>query len=357
MSFGPLTGVRVLEFAGLGPGPLCGMLLSDLGADVVRIERYGAPQAPPSHIYNRGRRTVSLNLKSEEGLQACLALCDRTDIIFEGFRPGVMERLGLGPDALLVRNPKLVYGRMTGWGQSGPLAARAGHDINYISVTGALHSIGTAEKPVAPLSLVGDFGGGAMFLVLGLISALLHARQHGKGQVVDAAMCDGATYLMGMTQSLHAAGEWIDSRASNIVDGGAPFFDTYKCADGKWLALGAIEPEFFEVLISGLGIDPAEYGDQYDRAQWLRQKTMIAASIGQRPRDEWVFQFDGLDACVTPVLSLAEVPSHPHNVHRKSHRWIDGQLHPAPAPRFSLTPSKVQPTTDVACQAVLESWT
>lgn len=353
---GPLKGVRVIEFAGLGPGPLCGMLLSDLGAEVVRIERFGVPPAPASHVYNRGRKTVSLNLKDPAGLAACLELCDRADILFEGYRPGVMERLGLGPDTLLARNPRLVYGRMTGWGQSGPLADRAGHDINYIALTGALHAVGTAEKPVPPLSLVGDFGGGAMFLVLGLVSALLHAREHGSGQVIDAAMSDGANYLMGMTLALHAAGEWVDRRASNIVDGGAPFFDTYECADGKWLAVGAIEPEFCAELISGLEISEQEFGQQYEQSRWPSQKKLIAERIRSKGRDEWLAHFGERDACIAPVLSLSEVPGHPHNLHRQSHRRIDGQLHPAPAPRFSHTPTEIQAGKRLSVEDVLRGW-
>lgn len=342
MATGPLSGVKVLEFGGIGPGPLCGMLLSDLGADVVRIDRKGVPPAPPSHVYNRGRRSIELDLKSEADVEICLGLCEGADIMFEGFRPGVMERLGLGPETVLQRNPKLVYGRMTGWGQEGPLAPRAGHDINYISITGALHAIGTAEKPVPPLSMIGDFGGGAMFLVLGLVSALLHARQSGEGQVVDAAMCDGANYLMGMTHALHAAGQWHDRRAANIVDGGAPFFDTYRCADGKWAAVGAIEPQFYEVLISELGLSGKMAGDQNDQSLWPENKRIIADTISGKSRDEWVAQFDGKEACFTPVLSLAEVSSHPHNVARGAYSTIDGQLHPAPAPRFGLTPGGIQ---------------
>lgn len=342
MAAGPLDGVKVLEFAGIGPGPLCGMLFSDMGADVVRIDRKGAVGAPDYHVYNRGRRSVALDLKNPAATEACLRLCEKADLLFEGYRPGVMERLGIGPDVVLARNPKLVYGRMTGWGQNGPLAERAGHDINYIAITGALHAIGTAEKPVAPLSLVGDFGGGAMFLAFGMVAALLHARQTGKGQVVDAAMSDGANYLMGMTHALRSVGDWTDQRVSNIVDGGAPFYDTYCCKDGKWVAIGAIEPQFYALLLDRLGLGDEPPHDQLDRAAWPARKAQFAAIFASRTQQQWCEIFDGLDVCFAPVLNLAEAVTHPHNVAREAFVEIDGVVQPTPAPRFSETPGAIQ---------------
>lgn len=339
---GPLKGVRVVEFAGLGPGPFCGMLLSDLGADVIRIDRQDAKAAKPHQVTHRGRKSVALNLKDPRAISLCLELMSRAEIVFEGFRPGVMERLGLGPDVALKRNPKLVYGRMTGWGQDGPLAAAAGHDINYIALTGALHAIGTKERPVPPLNLVGDFGGGSLYLALGLLSALLHARSTGQGQVVDAAMVDGAASLMSYFYGFRAEGVHTAERGANRLDGGAHFYDTYKCADGKWIALGSIEPQFYALLREKAGLVDSAFDAQLDRARWPELKVKLADVIAGKTRDEWCALMEGSDVCFAPVLELDEAPSHPHNVARNAFVSVDGVVQPAPAPRFSATPGAVQ---------------
>jgi alpha-methylacyl-CoA racemase len=363
---GPLEGLRVVEFAGLGPAPFCGMLLADLGAQVLRIDRYGAPSAgaamfdPKKDILQRGRHVVALDLKHPQGHAAALRLVSEADAVIEGFRPGVMERLGLGPEPCMAANPRLVYGRMTGWGQHGPLAQTAGHDINYLAISGALHSIGRADSgPVPPVNLVADFGGGAMLLAVGVLAALLAAQRSGLGQVVDAAMTDGVALLQAMTLSLRAMGQWQDQRQSNLLDGGAPRYDTYACADGKHLAIGPLEPAFYAQFLRGLGLadDPLMQGED-DHARWPAQRARIATALAQRPRDAWVQVFEGSDACVSPVLSLAEAPLHPHNQARGSFVQAHGLLQPAPAPRFSRTPSApVQPLplADQGAQS-LQAW-
>lgn len=344
MGEGPLAGVNVLEFSGIGPGPFVGMLLSDMGADVLRIDRKGNDRGTKVHVTRRGRKSVALDLKKPQAVDLCLRLIERAEIAFEGFRPGVMERLGLGPEVALARNPRLVYGRMTGWGQYGPLAQAAGHDINYIAVTGALHAIGLPEKPVPPLNLVGDFGGGAMYLVMGMLAALLHARGTGQGQVVDAAMTDGAASLLAMFYGHKAAGMWSDDRAANTIDGGAPYYDTYRCKDGRWMAVGAIEPQFFALLLDKLGVDDFPLDRQLDRTAWPELRAKIAAAFLERTQAEWIAVMEGSDACAAGVIGLDDAPNHPHNVARQTFVTVDGVLQPAPAPRFSATPGQIQQT-------------
>ena len=342
MGQGPLSGLKVIEFAGIGPGPFCGMLLSDLGADVVRIDRKGKGRAAPSDITSRGRRSVALDLKNPAAIETCLKLMARADAVFEGFRPGVMERLGLGPEAALARNPRLVYGRMTGWGQHGPYANAAGHDMNYIAISGALHAIGTGDKPVPPLNLVGDFGGGALYLAFGLLAGVLNARQTGQGPVVDCAMSDGAASLMAMFYGFKAGGIWKEQRRANLLDGGAHFYDTYRCADGKWVSIGSIEPQFYALLLEKTGIDDPEFAGQMDRSRWESLRAKLAEVIARKTRDEWTEIMGGTDVCFAPVLDLDEAPKHPHNVARETFLDLDGVVQPAPAPRFSVTPGAVQ---------------
>ncbi len=342
MRQGPLTGLKIVEFAGIGPGPFCGMLLSDLGADVVRIDRKGGRGGAPSDVTARGRRSVALDLKSPDAVQACLKLMDAADGIIEGFRPGVMERLGLGPDVVLKRNPKLVYGRMTGWGQTGPWSMAAGHDMNYIAITGALHAIGTDDKPVPPLNLVGDFGGGALYLAFGLMAGIIQARETGKGQVVDCAMSDGAASLMAMFYGMKGAGVWKDTRRSNMLDGGAHFYDTYKCSDGKWVSIGSIEPQFYALLLEKTGITDPQFQRQVDRDVWPELRAKLAAVFATKTRDDWTAIMGGTDVCFAPVLDLDEAPKHPHNAARQTFVEVGGVTQPAPAPRFSVTPPAIQ---------------
>ena len=365
MAEGPLNGVKVVEFAGIGPGPFCGMLLSDLGADVIRIDRIGGPRggsrpaADRFSVTQRGRRSIAFDLKSPAAIEACLKLLERADVVFEGFRPGVMERLGLGPEVALKRNPKLVYGRMTGWGQTGPLAKAAGHDINYIALTGALHAIGTGDKPVPPLNLVGDFGGGALYLAFGMLAAVIHARATGEGQVVDAAMTDGAASLLSMFYGFRALGMWSGERRDNMLDGGAHFYDTYKCADGKWIALGSIEPQFYALLVEKAGLSDPAFQQQMNRAEWPALTDKLAAVIAGRTRDDWCAIMEGTDICFAPVLDFDEAPKHPHNVARETFVEIEGVTQPAPAPRFSATPGKVQggpPAIGGDTEAALADW-
>jgi alpha-methylacyl-CoA racemase len=340
---GPLQGIRIVEFAGIGPGPFAAMLFSDMGAEVVRIDRKGGRSPVKTEIYMRGRKTVQLDMKKPEAVEAALKLIDQADALIEGFRPGVMERLGVGPDVCLKRNPRLVYGRMTGWGQTGTLANAAGHDINYISLTGALHAIGPGSgKPVPPLNLVGDFGGGALYLAFGVACALLEAKRSGRGQVVDAAMTDGAASLMSMFYAMTAMGIWKDSRASNMLDGGAHFYDTYETKDGKFVSIGSIEPQFYKELMEKTGITDPAFQAQMDRAQWPALKDKLAAVLKTKTRDEWDAIMQGSDVCYAPVLSIAEAPKHPHNIARKTFVEIDGVVQPAPAPRFSRTVAEVQ---------------
>ncbi|MGZ6014036.1 MAG: CaiB/BaiF CoA transferase family protein [Caulobacteraceae bacterium] len=343
MRQGPLTGLKIVEFAGIGPGPFCGMLLSDLGADVIRIDRKGGGRGgSPTDITSRGRRSVALDLKSPAAIEACLKLFESADAVFEGFRPGVMERLGLGPDVALKRNPKLVFGRMTGWGQTGPYANAAGHDMNYIAITGALHAIGTEEKPIPPLNLVGDFGGGALYLAFGLLAGVIHARETGQGQVIDCAMSDGAASLMAMFYGFKAAGAWKDQRRSNLLDGGAHFYDTYQCSDGKWISIGSIEPQFYALLLEKTGITDPEFAKQMDRSAWPALREKLAAAIVKKTQAEWRKIMDGTDVCFAPILDLDEAPKHEHNVARKTFVEVGGVTQPAPAPRFSATPGVIQ---------------
>jgi len=360
MADGPLQGLKVVEFAGLGPGPVCGMLLSDMGADVVRIDRKGATlREPRVDVDGRGRRSLPLDLKRPESVELCLRLCESADILFEGFRPGVMERLGLGPEDVMGRNQRLVYGRMTGWGQIGPYADRAGHDINYIAISGALEAIGTEDKPIPPLNLVGDFGGGTMFLAFGLLAAVLHARGTGRGQVVDAAITDGTAYLTALMHRMRAMGTWRDERGVNLLDGGAPFYDTYRCADGKWVSVGAIEPQFYAALLDRMGLAGHIAHDQMDRSKWPEIKARFAEVFSTRTRDEWCRIMESVDACFAPVLSFSEALHDPHNKARSTFVEIDGVAQPAPAPRFSLTPGAIQVSARKAPAGgagILRSW-
>ncbi len=345
---GPLQGVRVIEIQGIGPGPFCGMMLSDMGADVIRVDRAAAvrggdPSTPPADVLARGRRSIGVDLKHPDGVETVLRLVESADALFEGFRPGVAERLGIGPDECLARKPALVYGRMTGWGQEGPIAHAAGHDINYIALTGALHAIGReGERPVPPLNLVGDFGGGGMLLAYGMVCALLRARQSGEGQVVDAAMVDGAATLMAMFYSMSAMGVWNDQRGVNLLDGGAHFYDTYECADGRHISVGSIEPQFYALLLEHTGLGADELGAQMDKASWSASSARLAEVFRQRTRDEWTEIMEGTDVCFAPVLSLAEAPQHPHLAARGTFTEVAGVVQPAPAPRLSATVPEVQ---------------
>jgi alpha-methylacyl-CoA racemase len=321
------------------------MLLAELGADVVRVDRPGGGGLivdPSQDALNRSRPSVAVDLKSPGGRDVLLRLLDAADVLVEGLRPGVLERLGVGPDEALARNPRLVYARMTGWGQDGPLAQRAGHDINYLGLTGALHAIGTADKPIPPLNVGADFGGGSMFLLVGILAALVERASSGRGQVVDAAMVDGASSLVTMIYGMLGAGLWQDRRAANLLDGGAPFYDTYVCADGRHVAVGALEPQFYAAFVEGLGLPDPLPGAQYDVAYWPEHRRRFAAAFASRPRDEWAAVFAGTDACVTPVLGLSEAPAHPHLAERGTFVEQDGTIQPAPAPRFSRTPGAVR---------------
>ena len=359
---GPLTGLRVVELAGLGPAPYACMLLAELGADVVRVDRPGGGSlivAPEKDALNRSRPSVAVDLKSPGGRDVLLRLIDGADVLVEGLRPGVLERLGVGPDEALARNPRLVFARMTGWGQDGPLAQRAGHDINYLGLTGALHAIGPADRPVPPLNIGADFGGGSMFLIVGILAALFERGTSGRGQVVDAAMVDGASSLVTMVYGMLGAGLWRDRRAANLLDGGAPFYDTYACADGGHVAVGALEPQYYAALLEGLGLADALPGAQYDVAHWPEHRRRFTEAFASRTRDEWAAAFEGTDACVTPVLGLEEAPAHPHLAARGTFVEQDGTALPGPAPRFSRTPGAVRgaarrPGADT--RAVLSDW-
>ena len=343
MAAGPLNGVKVVEFAGIGPGPFCCMLLSDMGADVVRIDRKGG-RSMPKDVTARGRRSVALDLKDETHVAVAKALVEKADVLIEGFRPGVMERLGLGPDDALKRNPKLIYGRMTGWGQTGPLAHAAGHDLNYIALSGALYAMGrTGEPPAPPLNLVGDYGGGALYLALGVVAALFEAQRSGKGQVVDAAITDGTASLMGVMYGLRASGVWSDARDANLLDGGAPFYDVYETADGKYVAIGSLEPQFYALLLEKLGLkDDPLFAAQMDRSQWAAMAEKVAAVVKTKTRDQWTALMEGTDVCFAPVLTMGEAPGHPHNAARGTFTEVAGVTQPAPAPRFSRTPGAIQ---------------
>jgi alpha-methylacyl-CoA racemase len=342
---GPLAGLRVVEMAGIGPGPFCAMLFADLGAEVVRIRRPGGTifdTEPRFDVTARGCRFVELDLREQGAVEIGLQLIEKAEVLTEGYRPGVMERLGLGPDVCLKRNPRLVYGRMTGWGQHGPLSSRAGHDINYIALTGALHAIGRPDSPPPPpLNLVGDFGGGAMFLAFGVLAAVLEARSSAKGQVVDAAMIDGAALLSAGRYAGLASGRQTNERGDNMLDGGAPFYDTYACADGKFIALGAIEPQFYARFRDVCGLRDPLFDEQMNKQKWPAQKRALAAIFRARTRDEWIALLGRDDTCVAPVLDWDEAPADPHNAARATFVTIDGVTQPAPAPRFSRTPAAV----------------
>jgi alpha-methylacyl-CoA racemase len=336
----PLAGLRIVEMAGIGPGPFCGMMLADHGAEVIRIDRGVQPgfSDPALDPLLRSRRTIALDLKTAPGIAAVRRIAATADGLIEGFRPGVMERLGLGPDTLLGDNPRLVYGRMTGWGQDGPLAQEPGHDINYIALSGALHAFGRAgDRPTPPINMVGDFGGGGMLLAFGMLAALLHAQRTGEGQVVDAAMTDGSALLMTMIWGFRAMGRWSDARGTNLLDGGAPFYDTYATQDGKWIAVGAIEPAFYAALRRVLHLDDPLWNRQFDPAAWPAMCEALAARFLTRPRDDWVEAFAGSEACLTPVLDYAEAAAHPHNGHRGTLTAAGGVTQPAPAPRYSAS--------------------
>ena len=342
---GPLKGIRVVEIAGIGPGPFAAMMLADLGADVVRIDRADRvraemPDTAHPDLLNRGRRSVGVDLKHPDGPETVLAMVEHADGLIEGFRPGVAERLGIGPEVCLARNPRLVYGRMTGWGQDGPFSSMAGHDINYIALSGVLGSIGReGEAPVPPVNLAGDFGGGGMLLALGMLAGMLEARTSGEGQVVDASMVEGSALLITMVYGMHAMGAW-GARGTNLLDTGAWFYDVYECADGQYISLGSLEPQFFAEMAEKVGID-VEGVDQHDRATWPEMRARLAAAVKTRTRAEWCEILDGSDVCFAPVLSLAEAPHHPHNAARGSFVEVGGTLQPGPAPRFSRTPAHV----------------
>jgi alpha-methylacyl-CoA racemase len=352
---GPLAGLRIVEFAGIGPGPFASMMLADMGAEVITLDRVGAKKNLKSAA-GRGRKVVELDLKDKAAIAQVLDLLEHADALIEGFRPGVMERLGLGPDAVQARNPRLVYGRMTGWGQEGPLAQAAGHDINYISVTGALAAIGPAEKPIPPLNLVGDFGGGALYLVVGVLAALLEAKTSGSGQVVDAAMCDGAASLMSMFFELTAMGRWSEGRESNFLDGGAHFYGVYECACGKFISIGSIEPQFYALLRQLAGLSDEGFEAQMDRTAWPTLRQKLADTFKTRTREEWCKIMEGTDVCFAPVLTMAEAPSHPHMAARKIFVNRHGVTQPAPAPRFSRTPSAIRETETADIAELTSEW-
>ncbi len=359
-----LNGLKVLEIAAIGPAPFCAMMLADMGADVVRVDRrvdagLGFPMAPEFDVMGRGRRSIALDLKSTDDLPILRQLIASADVLIEGFRPGVMERLGLGPDECLAANPKLVYGRMTGWGQTGPLAKAAGHDLNYIALSGALAAIGPTDNPTPPLNLLGDFGGGGMLLAVGILAALLEARQSGRGQVVDAGMVDGATLLMASTYGMRAAGLWNDQRKNNVLDGAAPWYCAYRTLDDGFITIAAIEPKFYAELLERLELDPATLPAQHDRSRWHELRRAFSEVIGRRTRADWVARLEGTDVCFAPVLGMHEAAAHPHIASRNVLVEQDGVVQPAPAPRFSRTPSSLRggsPAPDADRRAILHDW-
>ena len=341
---GPLKGIKILEISGIGPGPYCGMLLADIGADVIRVGRKGSEGLENKFdIHNRSKRSITADLKDKDTINEILKLIDQVDVVFEGYRPGVMEKLGLGPDVCIERNPKLVYGRMTGWGQEGPMSNLAGHDINYISLSGALNSIGRKDSnPIPPLNLIGDYGGGGMHLAFGIVSGLIHALKTGEGQVVDSAMVDGSLSLMSFFYSLKEMGHWEDKRESNLLDGFAHFYDTYECSDNKYIAVGSIEPQFYNELLEKLQIDDERFKDQHNKDLWPELKEKMTSIIKLKSRSEWVEIFSGSDACVSPVLSMEEAQAHPHNLEREAFINIDGFNQPNASPRYSKTKPEIK---------------
>ncbi|SON61182.1 Acetyl-CoA:oxalate CoA-transferase [Mycobacterium simulans] len=361
---GPLNGLRVVELAGIGPGPHAAMILGDLGADVVRIDRPSASVAggggTAKDAMLRNRRVITADLKSGQGRDLVLKLVAKADVLIEGYRPGVIERLGLGPEDCAKVNARLIYARMTGWGQTGPRSQQAGHDINYISLNGILHAIGRVnERPVPPLNLVGDFGGGSMFLLVGILSALWERQRSGKGQVVDAAMVDGSSVLVQMMWAMRATGMWTDVRGTNMLDGGAPYYDTYECADGRYVAVGAIEPQFYAAMLAGLGLDAADLPAQNDVARWPELRAVLTETFARHDRDHWSKVFADSDACVTPVLAFGEVHNEPHITERSTFYDVNGGLQPMPAPRFSRTPPgqpRPPAATVIDTQALLDDW-
>lgn len=362
---GPLVGYKIIELAGIGPNPFCAMLLADMGAEVIRVDRVvdgglGIPLDPKFALLDRSRRSIAVDLKSPEGIELVLSMVEQSDALIEGFRAGVTERLGIGPDDCMKRNPKLVYGRVTGWGQDGPLAKTAGHDINYISLVGAAHAIGPDDRPPPPpLNLVGDFGGGGIYLALGVVAALLESKSSGKGQVVDAAMVDGAASLMTAVYGMHAAGVVTDDRGSNILDGGAHFYNTYETADGKYISIASIESKFYQLLLELTGFDDADHKAHKDKTQWSDYSEKMAAMMKTKTRDQWCEVLEGTDVCFAPVLSMTEAPNHAHIAARKTFVTESGVPQPAPAPRFSRTKSQIQKAPSPHggdTEAVLEDW-
>jgi alpha-methylacyl-CoA racemase len=339
---GPLNGFKIIELAGIGPGPFCGMMLADMGAEVIRVERIGAAQATqaPKDVLTRSRRSIAVDLKSPEGVETVLRLVEKADGLIEGFRPGVTERLGLGPEHCQGRNPRLVYGRMTGWGQEGPMAQAAGHDINYIALAGALHAIGRpGERPVPPLNLVGDFGGGGMLLAYGMVCGLLEVTKSNQGQVIDAAMVDGTAALMAMFYSMSASGAFDTQRGTNLLDGGAHFYDTYETADGEHISIGSIEPQFYALLMEKAGLDPDYFQPQMERGRWVDLKAKLTEVFLSKTQAQWCKIMEGSDVCFAPVLNLIDAAEHPHNKAREAYQTVGGMLQPSPAPRFSRTPA------------------
>lgn len=362
---GPLEGVRIVEMAGIGPAPFCAMLLADLGAEIVRVDRLsasglGVEIAPEYDLLNRSKRSVAVDLKMPEGVATVRRLIAQADVVIEGFRPGVMEKLGLGPDSFTQENPRLVFGRMTGWGQTGPLATAAGHDINFIAITGALHAIGRAgAPPTVPLNLVGDFAGGSLYLALGIVAAVLEARGSGRGQVVDGSIIDGVAHLLSMTQGMRQAGLANLERGTNLIDSGAPFYDVYETADGRFVSVGAVEPKFYHILCKGMGLSPDDLPAQYDVKRWPELRERFAARFREKTSAEWCALLEGTDACFAPVLDMAEAAAHPQNAVRGNQLHIDGVLHPAPAPHFSRTPGRTPQTASAPgadSAAVLRDW-
>ena len=358
---GPLKGIKVVEMAGIGPGPFCAMMLSDMGAEVIRVDRLAHKgSGHRANVLNRGRRSIAVDLKNPDGVAAVQQLIDGADVVIEGFRPGVMERLGLGPDTCLARNPRLVFGRMTGWGQSGPLAPAAGHDINYISIGGALGAMGYSDRPPAPpLNLVGDFGGGAMYLLAGVLAALVERGTSGQGQVIDAAMTDGTASLLSPFYGMMAMGMWTKERMDNRLDGGAHYYGSYACADGKFISIGSIEPQFYALLLELCEIDDPEFAKQNDKQHWASLRGKLEVLFATQTRDHWCALLEGTDVCFAPVLDLQEAPQHPHNVARQSFVEIDGVTQPAPAPRFSRTPTSVKAPAAMAgehSEEILSDW-